>query len=251
MGFSRLLIFSMSMFIFLRNHFYSMKTITVLAKLLVLVAMINAEDSDWRQSTYLNIHARETQPVFNLILSAFNQAIQQSQGSYADFAVLYLYIGRLKLNQSATDNTYSQPDSYHMTTYYRGNSQYDPSNQAYIEYDGHAGESVVVEVPALLFIPNRILTGVLNTTAFTNNKYKHMTMMLGDMQAFDSNSVLANIFDDGKIYNSIYKNFEASRDRTIKFNYKFLNETNESLAYLIVLRTPIKLITYREATFLP
>lgn len=227
-----------------------MKTAVILI-LIALGAFVKAADPDWTQSTYLNLHVSDTHSVFNLIQDAFSQGIQQVHGSYIDFLELYLYLNKLKSNPVATDSLYHQPDSYHMTTYYRGNNPYSPTNQAYIEYMQHPGEAVVITVPAILFIPNRIVTGVLFSKAFTNNKYRHMTMMLGDMQAVDSNYVLANIFDADQIYERIYKDFDSYRGTTIKFHHKFLNESKESLAFLIVLDNPVNLIAYREATFLP
>ncbi len=182
----------------------------------------------------------------NVIIPTINSLSSQCTNPY-----LYKELKNIKDKISSNLNgyfnfidEYSYPDSFHVTTYYRGDGKWDFTNKAVNEFNEN--EEVAVTIKAIGIIPSGIITASVETTAFSNNQYKHITLLLGDMTAYESNLFLRDIFSNGKYLNWDYlNNFEKNKGKAYFFNDTINNKQRDVMFY--ILDKPLTLTMFRKA----
>ena len=93
--------------------------------------------------------------------------------------------------------------NFHITTLYLGqdkSKQQDPIFKNFEE-----GKHVEVEIRALVYIPDKIMTAVCFPKCEIENKYPHITLVLGKWKARQSNDALEGTAGKGKVFHDLYE----------------------------------------------
>jgi hypothetical protein len=134
-----------------------------------------------------------------------------------DMRIINKYIIDEIDEKPVSTNIYTMPSDFHITTYYKGNGGvYDRQNPVFQDFEENKEFDIIIRAAAL--IPNKIMTAVVYTRALSNNKHKHITLVLGDLQAVDSNEFLIQLFSKGAVLSQYFEeDFENSRNEVFNF----------------------------------
>jgi hypothetical protein len=103
-----------------------------------------------------------------------------------------------------------KPNSWHTTTYYVGKNPKRTESPFYNDFK----EDVHVELnlSTFVYIPGKIIAApVFPDYKLIDNKYPHMTLMVGSYTAVESNAVLSTVFELVK-YKELYENGKLHDD---------------------------------------
>jgi hypothetical protein len=137
---------------------------------------------------------------------------------------------------------YTVRPSYHVTQLFIGGNKKQMQNPIYQHYE--VGKVVKVSVRALLFVPGKILTAVCFPEADVDNKFPHMTLLLGKWPAKNSNMALEYTCTDSKqpfhnLYNYASQEGKGGKDHSgFVPDYTF-EKGEKAPAYFTVLANPI------------
>jgi hypothetical protein len=88
---------------------------------------------------------------------------------------------------------FSEPDSWHITCFYVGNNASALQDPIYLEFK--EGIKVDIDISTIIYIPQKIISApVFPNYSPIQNKFPHVTMLLGSYSAVDSNYVLEAVF---------------------------------------------------------
>ena len=118
---------------------------------------------------------------------------------------------------------FKEPDSWHITCLYIGNNETALNDSIYKNFE----ERVQVNFffSNMIYIPGKILTAaVFPNYSLIHNKFPHVTLLLGEYKAVDSNYVLKSIFDNNEQMKLLYLNGSMkNRDYLINVNLDNVN----------------------------
>jgi hypothetical protein len=99
----------------------------------------------------------------------------------------------LNLIKSMSSKNWREPDSWHTTCLYVGQNTsalYDPIYVNFVE-----GVQIDLDVNTMIYIPNKIISApVFPNYKLIQNKFPHITLLMGKYQAVDSNYVMEAAF---------------------------------------------------------
>lgn len=157
--------------------------------------------------------------------------------------------------QNFSDNLsikYKEPDSWHVTCLYMGRSKAFLNHRIYKAF--REGINLKININTLIYIPGKIITTpvFLENFDLIDNKFPHMTLMLGSYKAVDSNYVLKALFGEnsslaelytaGKIKDSTYQIDKEIDDVKVDFNNKKRGIDIVEKVYLIKFKKEISLV---------
>ncbi|KAM3132162.1 hypothetical protein pb186bvf_015757 [Paramecium bursaria] len=133
---------------------------------------------------------------------------------------------------------YHQPSSLHITTYFVQNEQ--------SEYYKNFTKDVLqdIKIHAIAILPNKVIACVIHREEIKvpiENRYPHMTTLLNQWEAVDSNLLMANLFDQGKPLNNIYDSLFQDSTQDLAWAAK-INGKGESNIDAYVVKFSQKLI---------
>jgi hypothetical protein len=115
--------------------------------------------------------------------------------------------GIIKSISSGMDNPkwrYTKPDKkWHITTLFKKGKTFSTSHPAYTSFE--TGKNVTVNIRGMIYIPEKIITCICFPDTPVENKFPHMTTLLGEYSAKHSNDVLTSLFDEGCVYECEYE----------------------------------------------
>jgi hypothetical protein len=146
---------------------------------------------------------------------------------------------------------FAEPDSWHTTCLYIGKNYSQLNSTIYKEFIPNV--EVPLEAYSMIYIPEKIITAPVFFNNFTliDNKYPHITVMLGSYAAVDSNYVLRAIIEQNENMRLIYES-GMLRDPDVEFKFAIdnLNITFDSSqrepeiverTYIIKMKKPLQL----------
>lgn len=83
---------------------------------------------------------------------------------------------------------WKQPNDYHVTCLFIGGDESKKESDIYKNFK--EGTSIPIEIKAVLFVPDRILTGICFPKYEIDNEFPHMTLMVKKWPPVNSNKVL-------------------------------------------------------------
>lgn len=106
-------------------------------------------------------------------------------------------------------SNWQAPNSYHVTQLFMGNKA-KLASPIYANYQENV--SVDVTIPAVVYVPNRILIAVCFPKTAVENEFPHMTLMLGGKwPAVLSNAVLKSTCQDPQKFQASYQEVKAQK----------------------------------------
>ena len=116
---------------------------------------------------------------------------------------------------------FKEPDSWHITCLYIGDNKtavYDP---IYVNFK--EGVKLDFDVSTMIYIPGKIiLAPVFPNYSLIQNKYPHVTILLGEYFAVDSNYILRYLFAENEELKLLYQNGKI-KDKRFLMNEKLEN----------------------------
>lgn len=100
---------------------------------------------------------------------------------------------------------YIYPPSFHITTLYIGANETKLETPYYTEFKEN--EEFVISIDAILIVPGKIVTGITfpdRNRILIENRFPHVTLLLGEWSAVDSNGVMQALFDENGPLNQYY-----------------------------------------------
>jgi hypothetical protein len=80
---------------------------------------------------------------------------------------------------------------------FRKGNNFNKSHPAYVQFE--EGKLNDVNIKGIVYVPKRIITSVVSTDTSVENKFPHITTILGTYSAKNSNDVLNELFSEGKL----------------------------------------------------
>jgi hypothetical protein len=141
------------------------------------------------------------------------------------------------------DSNFKEPDSWHTTCLYIGKDKKKTESEIYRKFKEGAKLDLVTST--FVYIPGKIMSAPVFFEKFKliENKYPHMTLLVGEYRAVDSNYVLEAIFDHIPEMRNLYeKGMIKDRDYKIEKKLKnvkinFENHREETVESLYVLKS--------------
>lgn len=156
----------------------------------------------------------------------------------------------LENNNFEDKEIYSQPWKYpkeskqwHITTLFK-NSKSVFSHAAYLNFK--EGESTLVEIRGMVYIPSKIITSIIYTETPTQNEFPHLTTLIGLYKPKNSNDVLKEIFKADNMLNEykemMRKNYKIEDDEDyeetiVKIKLNLFDKVEK--AYFLWFKTPV------------
>ncbi|CAD8043530.1 unnamed protein product [Paramecium primaurelia] len=138
------------------------------------------------------------------------------------------------------NKTYRSPPNLHITTFYIGDNKDAEQSVYYKNFTVNLPQEMKIYAVALL--PKRVIACVVKRQDYAvpiENKFPHMTTLLGNWTAVDSNVLMASLFDDYGPLNNIYDSlFEQSE---IKVYSTLINGKGEKNLPAYVVKMPISI----------
>lgn len=136
-------------------------------------------------------------------------------------------------------NEYSFPPTFHITTLYIGGNETKTETTYYQRFK--EGLEYTIKIEGIVVIPGKIITGITfakeDSPVPIENQFAHMTLLLGEWKAVDSNSVMQAVFgDNGPLTDYYNKEFFESPQPfydEIKMNIK-----NEEVQVIVIKNVP-------------
>lgn len=148
--------------------------------------------------------------------------------------------------QSYFLDNYHYPSTFHITTFYMGGDSSKMSSPYYTSFK--EGEKFDVKLDAIAFVPDHIITGITfpdRERIMIENRFPHVTLMLGDWSAVDSNAVMESLFDDDGPMNQYYSTdfFESMQPFYEKFTrtITYSKGTETVDVYVIKFAKPVEM----------
>lgn len=164
---------------------------------------------------YLSIET-ETDKVREQVYDYIRKAMEELILAYPDDSqIQYDYLQIFK-EQNLRKSKFVEPNSWHTTCLFIGKnySQLD----SYIYKNFEEGIEMDLTTSTFVYIPNKIMSSpvFLKNFPLIDNKYPHITLMVGKYRAVDSNYVLKALFDNYSDLNAMYKDGRIeSKDQTL------------------------------------
>lgn len=136
-------------------------------------------------------------------------------------------------------NEYTFPPTFHITTLYIGGNETKTETTYYQEFK--EGLEYTIKIEGVIIVPGKIITGITfakeDSPVPIENEFAHMTLLLGEWKAVDSNSVMESVFGrNGPLKDYYYKEFFESPQPfydEIKMNIK-----NEDVQVIVIKNVP-------------
>lgn len=174
-------------------------------KLIYVISLINLCINKEQIPVYLSIKAETNiarDKVRNFIFQSFMTLLQQYRDDEIVEDFEHLFDG--SINKEGTN--FTEPDSWHTTCLYIGTNYTQLNTDIYKQFI--EDEQVEMLSSTFVYIPKKIMTAVAfyDNYKLIDEKYKHITLLLGSYQAVDSNYVLASLFENENYLKNEYSN---------------------------------------------
>ena len=196
---------------------------------------------------YLGLKAEHDRDFENKLHELMVGGMLQLWKAFPDHKVLQKMIGTVEklfeINDvRVVEDGYKIRPTYHVTSMFIGGGK--PKTESKIYQNFEVGKIVNVPVRALLFVPGKILTGVCFPDADVENRFPHMTLLLGKWPAKNSNMALEFTCSDSKqpfqsLYNYALSENKGGRDHASFLEDCLFEKKEKASAYFIVLEKPI------------
>jgi hypothetical protein len=120
------------------------------------------------------------------------------------------------------DSNFKEPDSWHTTCLYIGKDKKKTETEIYRKFK--EGVKLDLITSTFVYIPGKIMSAPVFFENFNliENKYPHMTLLVAEYRAVDSNYVLEAIFDEIPEMRNLYQK-GLIKDRDYKIEKKIKN----------------------------
>jgi hypothetical protein len=188
-----------------------------------------------------------TEPIENIhkIISEGLGSILESYPNIEDAKLLIKEIENSNFEDSCIYNSpwrYPKENKkWHLTTLFRKGNNFNKSHPAYVQFE--EGKLIDVNIKGIVYVPKRIITSVVSTDTSVENKFPHITTILGTYSAKNSNDVLNELFSEGKCLNKEFKKlFEDELNDDLFVTMVEINLLNKKeKVYVVKFKNPIKL----------
>ena len=201
---------------------------------ITIINMVSKENKEelssnnkWKKSRYLAVNIEDkVSYISNKILPGLEIILEFIKENQKDLTEnieeieSIITVAQNFINNKKTEK-YTIPHTFHITTYFKGKTKWDESNLAFKQFIEN--KSISIKAFALVVVPSRIVTLAVIPDCFVNNKYPHITTILGSYSAYDSNTVLNEIFDE-KLKLEDYKDLKVNSVFYTKLSLKDLSE---------------------------
>jgi len=202
---------------------------------------------------YLGLEITEPIEIIQKIISEGLGSILESYPNIEDAKLLINEIGNSNFEDSCIYNSpwrYPKENKkWHLTTLFRKGNNFNKSHPAYVQFE--EGKHIYVNVKGIIYVPKKIITSVVSTDTSVENKFPHITTLLGTYSAKNSNDVLNEIFFEGKCLQKEFKKLfedELNDDHFVTVvEINLLNKKEK--VYVVKFKNPIKLDTSMKYYF--
>ena len=136
---------------------------------------------------------------------------------------------------------YKFPGSLHVTSLFIGNQKAKRTSEFFLGFEEN--QNFELNLSAMVFVPGKIITGFClshernSFPSLVENKFPHLTLMLGQWPAKYSNDVLIALFEKDSQLRSQYESGELRNSSEFYFKTKIIIEGKENVAFISKLKT--------------
>lgn len=174
-----------------------------------------------------------------------NQYIEESMiilGNIFNDELIHKDFIDLFYKERTPNSTFHNPDSWHVTCLYIGKNLSKVNTTIYKNFV--EGIKYSIESYTIVYIPGQLILTPVRVEDFNliENKYPHVTLMVGSLRAVDSNYVLRYIFEEtvsgrdlyetGRLYDSDYFDVDKYKNAKIHFDDLGITKTIDEI-YII------------------
>jgi len=117
----------------------------------------------------------------------------------------------------------NEKDHWHLTVYFKNKKSPFLSQEAINILEGFQKNQIVsVNILALIYIPDKILTFFCKPDCMISNKYGHITILIKDVNAVFSNVVLETIFENDQYFKKDYDHMISLENNDCSNNIEFI-----------------------------
>lgn len=131
------------------------------------------------------------------------------------------------------------PKSFHITTLFHS-KHYDKNSPILKSFQND--KEAKVNIAGMAIVPNNIVTLIVLTDELVDNKYPHITFLIGNYKPVVSNNVMISLFDKGAPYEEIYNKIKKGEKCPMKEKVTVNILDKEEDVYFEIFDSPIEVI---------
>ena len=196
------------------------------------------EDKNAFPYTFLGVNIEEPEKLYNIVLDAVSK-VSNDTSSFNSDDIISLIKTKLNLsNENKESNSiWKFTKTFHITTFFHYKN-YDRQSPILLGFEEN--REATVKVLGVAVVPNNIITLIVLTNELAENKFPHVTFMIGNYKPVMSNNVMCALFDQGGPYEKEYQKIKEGEKCPVKakITVKILDKDED--VYLELFETPIE-----------
>lgn len=174
------------------------------------------------------------------IIQALETCLSKINSKYESFLPYYESISSFIKSQKLQDTNFNMkyPNTFHITTLFVGRNPNFKNHKAFTTFTKN--KQVPIRIHGLAILPHKIATLICTTTEIVDNKFPHITTLIGSYKPKESNDVMIALFEKDKPYENEYTSIitEGNKIELIEQTTVNIKEPNETI-YFTLLSEPI------------
>lgn len=166
----------------------------------------------------LNVEEKNHQVINDIVLDKLSEIQAKYPITDEEINSIKSYI---KENTKAKGKLWSFPNTFHVTTLFKGKKDFDKNKVSYQEFEENKG--IELKIVGLIYIPLKIITLIVLTNQAVDNKFPHITVLVAEYKPKNSNDVCIALFDDNNHYAKEYKEIKKGKSMVL------IDQFNETL----------------------
>ena len=194
------------------------------------------EDKNAFPYSFLGVNIEEPQKLYNIVLDVLSKPSNETSSFNSD-EVITLIKTKLSNENNESNSIWKFTKTLHITTFFHYKN-YDRQSPILLGFE--ADREATVKVIGVAIVPNNIITLIVLTNELVENKFPHVTFMIGNYKPVMSNNVMCALFDQGGPYEKEYQKIKEGEKCPVKgnVNVKILDKDED--VYLELFENPIE-----------
>jgi hypothetical protein len=174
------------------------------------------------------------------IIQALVTCLSKIHTKYESFLPYYETISSFIQSQKLQDNEINikYPNTFHITTLFVGKNPNFKLHKAFTTFTKN--KQVPINIHGLAILPYKIATLICTTTEIVDNKFPHITTLVGSFKPKQSNDIMLSLFDTNQPYEHEYTSYTTGVSNVDLIEQTTVNieNVNETI-YFTLLAEPI------------
>lgn len=195
------------------------------------------EDKNLFPYTFLGVNIEDHYNLCNFVLDTISKE-SNDNSAFNSEEVISLIKNKLSNENKESNSIWKFTKTFHITTFFHYKN-YDRQSPIFLGFQ--PDREAHVKVIGIAIVPNNIITLIVLTNELVDNKFPHVTFMIGNYKPVMSNNVMCALFDKGGPYEKEYQKIKEGEKCSLKEKVTVKIMDKDEDVYVELFETPFEI----------